>query len=138
MGVLHTERRLEMTRVAMRRRILNLGMIGMAAMVLLALPTRATSLQHEFDFTGGAGGSLSFTTAPGNSLSISDAAISLLSIAGSSTGIKVTDGTMSFTTAGCVRGCFVNKLASGGYSTNAGFAYGGTLTIMGEIPGMSA
>jgi hypothetical protein len=122
----------------MKTRILGLGMVGLALMVLLALPTQATSVQHAFDFSGGAGGSLSFTTATGNDLSVTDALISLLSVPGSSKGITVKDGTLSFTTGACDSGCTLNKLAGGGYSTNAGFAYGGTLTISGELPGMTS
>jgi hypothetical protein len=121
----------------MKTKMLGLGMIALIAAVLVAVPARATSLKADFDFSGGAGGKLSFTTAMGNDLSITNALITGLAVPGGKP-ITVTDGSMDFTTAGCKTGCFANALAGGGYSTMATFNYGGLLTLVGELPGMTS
>jgi len=123
----------------MKTRVLAFGMMALVTMALLGLSTGATSLQHQLDFMGGGGGSLSFTTAIGNPFTVTNANIGALFAEPSGAKLPVTGGTLSFTTAGCATGCFAAQIGTTGkYQTNATFNEGGTLTIVGEIPGMTA
>jgi hypothetical protein len=123
----------------MKNKMFGFGVIALMTAALIAVPARATSLQHQLDFSGGVGGSLGFTTAIGNPFVVTDANVSALFAEPSGAKLPVTDGTLSFMTAGCLTGCFATEIGkTGKYQTNATFYEGGTLTIVGEIPGMTA
>jgi hypothetical protein len=99
----------------------------------------ASLLQKQFDLTGGpsTASDLSFTTGVGSSLAITDAWITAMEAFPSSKIVKITDGSLSFTTAGCFKGCSAT-VTTKGVQQQAYFNYGGSLTLTGEVPGLTS
>jgi hypothetical protein len=118
-----------------------LGLIALIVAGLVAAPARATSLppQRELDFLGGAGGSLSYTTglSPTHSLSITDALILSVEAFPAFKTLPIANGTMDFMTAPCLTGCQATAVP-GGFQSTPFFNFGGSLTIFGQLAGMSS
>jgi len=98
------------------------------AACILATPASAGPI--TIDFSGGAGGVVSFTPAVGNTLSITGAPISLVTGMPHSTKDAIVGGILDLVTGGCETGCKINKAGS----SLDFFEDGGSLEIFGAIP----
>ena len=118
----------------MVKKLLGVGAVALIAFAVLAPLASADSLivqGRQIDFSGGAGGAVSFALGNGNSLFVTGAPISSLVQFPSFMNFPVVGGLLNLTTGGCETGC--TKVSKAGTSTLF-FVDGGSLSIVGEIP----
>jgi hypothetical protein len=120
----------------MVKRLLGFGAIALMAFMVLAPMVSADNLLiaqgRQIDFSGGAGGSVSYKLGNGNSLFVTGAPISNLQQFPSFLNFPVVGGLLNLTTGACESGC--TKFNKGSGTSTLFFDDGGSLSIVGEIP----
>lgn len=110
----------------MRKSLLGTAVVVLAAFTLMV----GTATANSIDFSGGAGGSVSFVPGFGNSFYVNNAPIDLLTFqVPTTTNDPVLGGLLNLVTGGCIQNC----TATLGNTTDI-FANGGLLTVYGAVP----
>jgi hypothetical protein len=123
----------------MTKRLLRSLVIAAILTALWIAPSHAGSLlQKQMDFMGGNSPGSTLMYATGGALSVQNAIISSITAFPSFKTLSITSGLLDFMTGTCLTNCSttINK-KTGAASATPIFNYGGGLTIMGQMAGMT-